>query len=102
MFSTPLKAVKIILSAFKLQFANAFKLDQSTNLSYGNALNLILLNLQTAIPNLMKMALSSLNDLENIVGKGEIAHYRQFLLFSMFSKDLYFKTHKNKSLFGEE
>ena len=42
MFSTLLKAAKIILSAFKLQFANAFKLDQSTNLSYGNALNLIL------------------------------------------------------------
>ena len=26
---------------------------------------------------------------ENIVGKGEIAHYEQFLLFPVFSKDLY-------------
>ena len=26
---------------------------------------------------------------KNTVGKGEIAHYKQFLLFSVFSKDLY-------------
>ena len=29
--------------------------------------------------------------LENIVGKGEIARYEQFLLFPLFSKDLYGK-----------
>ena len=37
-------------------------------------------SLQTTIPNLMKMAELS-KRLENTVGKGEIAHYEQFLLF---------------------
>ena len=36
--------------------------------------------LHTTILNLMKIAESSLNRLENTVGKGEIAHYEQFLL----------------------
>ena len=38
-------------------------------------------HLQTIISNLMKMAESPPNGVENTVGKGEIAHYKQFLLF---------------------
>ena len=38
-------------------------------------------HLQTTISNLMKIAESSQIRVENIVGKGEIAHYEQFLLF---------------------
>ena len=34
---------------------------------------------------------------ENTVGKGEIARYEQFLLFPLFSKDLYYR-HVKKGL----
>ena len=37
--------------------------------------------LQTTISNLLKMAESSQNLVENTVGNGEIARYEQFLLF---------------------
>ena len=48
----------------------------------------------------MKMAEKLSKREENTVGKGEIAHYEQFLLFpSVFSKDLHCR-HKNKGLFG--
>ena len=33
---------------------------------------------------------------ENTVGKGEIAHYEQFLLFPVFSKDLYCRQLKTR------
>ena len=33
--------------------------------------------------------------LENTIGKGEIAHYEQFLLFPSVSKRLILQTHKN-------
>ena len=35
----------------------------------------------------MKMKESSSKGVENTVGKEEIAHYKQFLLFPVFSKD---------------
>ena len=35
------------------------------------------------------------------MGKGEIAHYKQFLLFPVFSKDMYRRNIKNKGLFGK-
>ena len=38
---------------------------------------------------------------ENTAGKGEIAHFEQFLLFPVFSKDLYWRHIKNQSLFGK-
>ena len=39
---------------------------------------------------------------ENIVGKGEIARYEQFLLFpAVISKDFYCKHVKNQGLFGK-
>ena len=37
---------------------------------------------------------------ENTVGKGEIAHYEQFLLFPEFSKDLYCRHIKTKACLG--
>ena len=37
----------------------------------------------------------------NIVGKGEIACYEQFLLFPVFSKDLYCRHVKYQGLFGK-
>ena len=38
---------------------------------------------------------------ENTVGKGEIARYEQFLFFPVFSKQLVLQTHKNQGLFGK-
>ena len=39
---------------------------------------------------------------ENTGGKGEIAHYEQFLIFStLFWKDLYCKPVKTRGLFGK-
>ena len=42
---------------------------------------------------------------ENIVGKGEIAHYGQFLLFpqtvTVFSKDLHYKHVKTRACLGK-
>ena len=39
---------------------------------------------------------------ENIVGKGEIAHYEQFLLFSsMFSEDFYCRHIKIRACLGK-
>ena len=35
------------------------------------------------------------------MGKGEIAHYKQFLLFPVFFKRLVLQTCKNEGLFGE-
>ena len=49
------------------------------------------------------MAESSPQDIENTVGEGEIACYKQFLLFpTEFSKDLYCRHVKIQSLFGKE
>ena len=38
---------------------------------------------------------------ENTVGKGEIAHYEQFLLFPVFSKDLYSRHEKTLASLGK-
>ena len=38
---------------------------------------------------------------ENIVGKGEIAHYEQFLLFPVFSKGLYYSHVKTRVCLGK-
>ena len=35
------------------------------------------------------------------MGKGEIAHEKQFVLFPQFSKDLYCRHTKNRGLFGK-
>ena len=37
----------------------------------------------------------------NTVGKGEIAHYKQFLLFPVFSKDLYCRHVKTRACLGK-
>ena len=43
-----------------------------------------------------------LKPVENTVGKGEIARYEQFLLFStMFSKDFYGKHAKTRACLGK-
>ena len=39
--------------------------------------------------------------LENTVGKGEIAHYEQFLLFPVFSEDWYCRHEKKQGLVWE-
>ena len=39
---------------------------------------------------------------ENTVGKGAIAPYKQFLLFQHCFKCLKMRTHKNQGLFGKE
>ena len=38
---------------------------------------------------------------ENAVGKGENAHYQQFILFPVFSKDLYYKHVKIRACLGK-
>ena len=38
---------------------------------------------------------------ENTAGKGEIAHYKQFLLFPVFSKDLYSSHIKARACLGK-
>ena len=38
---------------------------------------------------------------ENTAGKGEIAHYKQFLIFQLFFRRLELQTHKNQGLFGK-
>ena len=38
---------------------------------------------------------------DNIVGKGEIACHKQFLLFSTFSKDLYCRHVKTRACLGK-
>ena len=38
---------------------------------------------------------------ENTVGKGEISHYEQFLLFPVFSKDLYCRQVKTRGCLGK-
>ena len=38
---------------------------------------------------------------ENTVGKGEIARYEQFILFPVFSKDLYCRHVKTRACFGK-
>ena len=38
---------------------------------------------------------------ENPVGKGEFARYEQFLLFPVFSKNLYFRHVKTRAYFGK-
>ena len=35
------------------------------------------------------------------MGRGEISHYEQFLLFPLYFKRLVLQTHKNKGLFGK-
>ena len=47
------------------------------------------------------MAEKFLKGVENIVGQGEIARYEQFLLFPVFSKDLYSRHVKNQGSFGK-
>ena len=39
---------------------------------------------------------------ENTVGKGEIAHYKQFLLFHSVFKRLILLRRKDKGLFGKD
>ena len=46
------------------------------------------------------MAESSLKQVENTEGKGEIAHYEQFLVFLSVFKKLVQQTRKNQELFG--
>ena len=53
------------------------------------------------ILNLMKMAESSPKWVENTVVKGEIAHKEQFLLFPVFSKDLYGRHVKTRACLGK-
>ena len=53
------------------------------------------------ISNLMKMEESYSELLENTVGKGEIAHYEQFLLFHSVFKRLVLQTRKNPGLVWE-
>ena len=48
--------------------------------------------------NLIKMEESFLKHVENTVGKSEIAPYEQFLLFLVFSKDLYWKQVKTRAI----
>ena len=56
-------------------------------------------SLQTTILNLMKMAESSSQGVENTVAKGQIARYEQFLLFpECFQKTC--TAHKNQGFFG--
>ena len=58
--------------------------------------------LQTTISNLLKMAESSQNLVENTVGNGEIARYEQFLLFPQcLKKKNVVQTRKNRGLFGK-
>ena len=49
----------------------------------------------------MKMAVKFSKQVENIVGKGEIARYEQFLLFPQFSKDLYYRHIKTRACLGK-
>ena len=56
--------------------------------------------LETTISNLMKMAKFS-KRLQNTVGKGDIAHYEQFFLFPVFSKDLYYRHIKIRACLGK-
>ena len=58
-------------------------------------------SLQTTILNLMKIAESSLKRVENTVGKGEMAHYEQFLLSRCVFKKLILQTRKNRGFFGK-
>ena len=53
------------------------------------------------ISNLMKMAESSPKRVQNTAGKGEIACYKQFLLFYSVLKRLILQIRKNKGLFGK-
>ena len=48
----------------------------------------------------MKMAEFS-NQVEDTLGKGEVAHYHHFLLVPVFSKDLYYKHVKSRACFGK-
>ena len=50
-------------------------------LSQTTSFRLFQMRLQTTISKLMKMAESTLKKVENTVGKGEIARYKQFLFF---------------------
>ena len=52
--------------------------------------------------NLMKMAESSQKKEENIVRKGEIARYEQFLLFSLCFRRLVLQARKNQGFFWGE
>ena len=48
------------------------------------------------------MAENSLNvKKKNTVGKGEIARYEQFLVFTVFSKDLYYRHVKTGACLGK-
>ena len=43
-----------------------------------------------------------IKQVENTVGKGEIAHYEQFLRFpTLFSKDFYCRHKKNRACLGK-
>ena len=48
-----------------------------------------------------KMEESTLKRVEKIVGKGELADYEQFLLFPVFSKDLYCRHIKTRACLGK-
>ena len=58
-------------------------------------------SLQTTILTLMKNGRKFFKRAENTVGKGEIAHYKQFLLFPVFSKDLYCRHVKTRACSGK-
>ena len=51
--------------------------------------------------NLMKVADSFQKRVENTVGKGETARYKQFLLLSQCFQKTYLQTCKNQGLFGK-
>ena len=51
--------------------------------------------------NFMKMEGSCPKRVENTVGKGEIAHHEQFLLFPVFSKDFYCRHVKTRACLGK-
>ena len=58
-------------------------------------------SLKTTILNLIKNCRKFSKWVENTVGKGEIARYEQFLLFPVFSKDLYCRHVKTRACLGK-
>ena len=100
--STSLENFLLFTSNSKLSSADCFNLNQSKILSSGNELE----HFQIEIVCRQNFKFDEKGrkfskQVENTEGKGEIARFKQFLLFPVFSKDLYCRHVKSRDCLGK-
>ena len=110
MFSALLRTRFAISANFNQSSANALNLDRADSLLFGKGLTLS--KQQILESSKLKEFVDDnfrfdengrkfYKRVQNVVGKGEIARCEQFLLFQLFSKDLYYIHIKTRACLGK-